>query len=91
MQLLFNQQGSFRQVGRLRFKFHLLHDMYAYEFNLLHNSFLTVHGVAVTVRYDTEIFRGGSGFAERVWKELCYREVEMLGDVEELAELWWYN
>jgi hypothetical protein len=26
-----------------------------------------------------------------VWKELCYGEAEMLGDVEDEARWWWYK
>jgi len=33
-----------------------------------------------------EILRGGSGYAEMVWKELRYKKVEMLWVVGELAE-----
>lgn len=45
----------------------------------------------VTVQYDMEILRGGSGYVERVWNKLYYRRVETLGDAGEFLGWWRYT
>jgi len=39
----------------------------------------------------TEVHGDNSGCAEKVWKELCYRKAEALGDTEEAARWWRYK
>jgi hypothetical protein len=43
----------------------------------------------VMAQEDMKVLGVEGGDMGRVWKELCYRKTEMLGDLEEAARWWW--
>jgi len=51
----------------------------------------TYGGDTATALEYTEVLRNKGRKLRRVWKELCYRQAETLGDTEEAVRWWRYN